>query len=83
VQTYFKAQLDQYLVWLDRRGLSKNALTDAREEVLDHEGFLELETANPLWLPVSAVTGGRGVRLKESRDSGSGAPPETMRDNDA
>jgi len=53
VQTYFKAQLDQYLDWLDRRGLSKNALTDAREEMLDHESLLELETTSPMWLPIS------------------------------
>ena len=53
VQAYFKAQLDQYLDWLDRRGLSKNALTDAREEMLDHESLLELETTSPMWLPIS------------------------------
>ncbi|WP_246212537.1 site-specific integrase [Marivivens donghaensis] len=52
VQAYFKAQLDQYLDWLDRRGLSKNALTDIREEILDHESFLEMETDFPQWLPV-------------------------------
>lgn len=52
VQTYFKAQLDQYLDWLDRRGLSKNALKDIREEMLDHESFLEMETDFPKWLPV-------------------------------
>jgi len=53
VQAYFKAQLDQYLDWLDQRGLSKNALTDAREEMLDHESLLELETTSPMWLPIS------------------------------
>jgi len=53
VQAYFKAQLDQYLDWLDRRGLSKNALADAREEMLDHDSFLEMETTHPLWLPIS------------------------------
>ncbi|WP_412507225.1 tyrosine-type recombinase/integrase [Roseovarius sp. SYSU LYC5161] len=53
VQAFFKAQLDQYILWLDGRGLSKNALRDAREEILDHEDFLGSGTANPLWLPVS------------------------------
>lgn len=53
MQTYFKAQLDQYHDWLDRRGLSKNALTDVREEMLDHDSLLELETTSPMWLPVS------------------------------
>ncbi len=52
MQAYFKAQLDQYLGWLERHGLSKNALTDAKEEFLDHESFLELETDFPKWLPV-------------------------------
>ena len=40
VQTYLKAQLNKRLEWLDRRGLSKNALTDAQEEMLDHESLL-------------------------------------------
>ena len=53
VQTYFKAQLDQYIDWLDRRGLSKNALADVREEMLDHETYVDMETAHPQWLPVA------------------------------
>ena len=53
VQAYFKAQLDQYLDWLDRRGLSKNALEDVREEMLDHESYVDMESANPQWLPVA------------------------------
>ena len=52
VQTYFKAQLDQYLDWLDRRGLSKNALEDVRCEMLDHESYLELEMETDQYLPV-------------------------------
>ena len=40
VQTYLKSQLNKRLEWLDRRGLSKNALTDAQEEMLDHESLL-------------------------------------------
>ncbi|WP_230802187.1 site-specific integrase [Seohaeicola saemankumensis] len=53
VQLYFKAQLDQYLDWLDRRGLSQNALATAREEVQDHESFMGINSANPIWLPVA------------------------------
>lgn len=53
VQAFFKAQLDQYMDWLDRRGLSKNALVDVREEMLDHETYVEMETAHPQWLPVA------------------------------
>ena len=53
VQAYFKAQLDQYLDWLDRRGLSQTYLADAREEMRDHESFLAMERAYPQWLPVA------------------------------
>lgn len=53
VQAYFKAQLDQYLDWLDRRGLSQSALADVREEILDHESFVDMESANTQWLPVA------------------------------
>jgi len=53
VQAFFKAQLDQYLDWRDRRGLSKNALAPAREEMLDHESFMDIDSAHPIWLPVT------------------------------
>lgn len=52
VQAYFKAQLDQYIDWLDRRGLSQRALAHASEEVKDHESFMDINSASPLWLPV-------------------------------
>ena len=52
VQLYFKAQLDQYLDWLDRRSLSKNALADAREEMLDHVSYMDIDSASAQWLPV-------------------------------
>ncbi|GHE06396.1 hypothetical protein GCM10008024_40650 [Allgaiera indica] len=55
MQAYFKAQLDQYLDWLDRRGLSQNALADAREEVLDHENFMDIDCAHPIWLPFARI----------------------------
>ncbi|WP_235823845.1 site-specific integrase [Actibacterium lipolyticum] len=53
VTVYFKAQLDQYLDWLDRRGLSKNALADAREEMLDHDCGVDLESLSPAYLPIA------------------------------
>jgi hypothetical protein len=53
VQGYFKAQLDQYLDWLDRRGLSQNALADVREEMLDRESYVDMVSANPQSLPVA------------------------------
>ncbi len=52
VQAYFKAQLDQYIDWLDRRGLPKKVLELVREELLDHESFVELDSAATQWLPV-------------------------------
>lgn len=53
VQAYFKVQLDQYLDWLDRRGLSHNALADAREELLDHESYVDMDSADLHWLPMA------------------------------
>ena len=50
VQAYFKAQVDQYLDWLDRRGLSKNALEDVRYEMLDHESYLDMEMESDQYL---------------------------------
>lgn len=52
VHAYFKAQLDQYIDWLDRRGLPKTVLEHVREELLDHESFVELDSAATQWLPV-------------------------------
>ena len=53
VRAYFKAQLDQYIDWLDRRGMSKNALVDAREEMLDHEDYLKRDDPHPTYLPIA------------------------------
>lgn len=53
VTDYFKAQLDQYLDWLDKRVLSKNALADAREEMLDHDCMVDLGSVHPQYLPIA------------------------------
>jgi integrase len=53
VRAYFHAQLDQYLDWLDRRVLSKNALADARAEMLDHDCMVDLEAVNAQYLPIA------------------------------
>lgn len=53
VTDYFKAQLDQYLDWLDKRGLSKNALADAREEMLDHNCMADIRSLHPQYLPIA------------------------------
>ena len=41
VRAYFSAQLDQYLEWINSRGLSPNALKDAQSEMLDHADHLD------------------------------------------
>jgi hypothetical protein len=53
VTDYFKAQLDRYLDWLDKRVLSKNALADAREEMLDHDCMVDLGSVHPQYLPIA------------------------------
>jgi hypothetical protein len=65
VQAYFKAQLDQYLSWLDQRGLSNKALADAREEMLDHESFMEIDSAHTQWLPIERFKTKMGVTHAE------------------
>lgn len=65
VQTYFKAQLDQYLDWLDRRGLSKNALEDVRCEMLDHESYLDMEMESDQYLPVKPFLRKSGLTAKD------------------
>lgn len=52
VRTYFQSQLEQYLAWINNRGLSRNALEDARSEMLDHESWIEIEAHNAMYLPI-------------------------------
>ena len=61
VQSYFKAQLDQYLDWLNRRGLSPNVLEHAREEMLDHESYMTINSASPINLPINRFKSRMGV----------------------
>ena len=65
VQAYFKAQLDQYLDWLDRRGLSKNALEDVRCEMLDHESYLDMEMESDQYLPVKPFLRKSGLTAQD------------------
>jgi len=65
VQNYFKAQLDQYLDWLDRRGLSKNALEDVRCEMLDHESYLDMEMESDQYLPVKPFLRKSGLTAQD------------------
>lgn len=69
VQAYFKAQLDQYLDWLDRRGLSKNALEDVRCEMLDHESYLDMEMESDQYLPVKPFLRKSGLTTQDWQSS--------------
>ncbi len=69
VQTYFKAQLEQYLNWLDRRGMSKNALADAHEEMLDHDCMVEIEGLYPKYLPIARFKRKMAVSDEDWEDS--------------
>lgn len=52
VRVFFQAQLDQYLDWINNRGLSSKALEDARSEMLDHQDHLDSQRLTPLYLPI-------------------------------
>ena len=65
MQAYFKAQLNQYLDWLDRRGLSKNALEDVRYEMLDHESYLDMEMESDQYLPVEPFLRKSGLTAQD------------------
>jgi hypothetical protein len=69
VQAYFKAQLDQYTDWLDRRGLSKNALEDIKSEMLDHEDHLDVERDTNQYLPIKPFLKKSGLSGQDWRDS--------------
>lgn len=53
VQAYFKAQLDQYLEWLNSRGFTPNALEDMRCEEFDHTFHSNDQIPHPRFLPIA------------------------------
>lgn len=69
VRAYFKAQLDQYLRWIDSRGLSHNALEDVREEMLDHQSFLDAEMESNAYLPIKRFVRKSGLSEQDWNDS--------------
>ena len=69
MQAYFKAQLDQYLDWLDRRGLSKNALEDVRCEMMDHESYLDMEMESDQHLPIKPFLRKSGLTAQDWQSS--------------
>ncbi|WP_253279641.1 site-specific integrase [Loktanella sp. 3ANDIMAR09] len=69
VQAYFKAHLDQYLDWLDRRGLSKSTLENVRCEMLDHESYLDMEMDSDHYLPVKPFLRKSGLTAQNWQSS--------------
>ncbi len=69
VQAYFKVQLVQYENWIDRRGLSKNALECVRGEMLDHEGYLDMEMDTDQYLPIRKFLRKSGLSGQDWQDS--------------
>ena len=69
MHAFFKAQLDQYLDWLDRRGLSKSALEDIRCEILDHESYLDTEMESGQYLPVKPFLKKSGLTAQDWQSS--------------
>lgn len=69
VSTYFNAQLEQYLVWLNRRELSDNAIADAREEMLDHQACLDINSLHPQYVPIARFKTKAGVSDEDWNDS--------------
>lgn len=69
VRDYFKAQLEQYLRWIDSRGLSQNALTDIQEELLDHQSCLDAEIKSNMFLPVKRFLRKSGLSEQDWDDS--------------
>ena len=52
VKAYFEGQLERYLDVLNTREPNYEALPDIREELADHESFLQIRSAHAQWLPV-------------------------------
>lgn len=69
VKEYFQTQLHQYMSWLETRGLSPNALEDARCEILDHESCIEAELDSDLYLPIKRFLNKSGISEQDWQDS--------------
>lgn len=69
VRDYFKAQLEQYLRWIDTRGLSQNALADIQEEMLDHQSYLDMEMESNTYLPIKRFLRKSGLSGQDWNES--------------
>ena len=69
VREFFQAQLDQYLEWINSRGLSSRAQEDARSEMLDHQDHLDSERLTEMYLPIERFKNKMGVTDEDWFDS--------------
>ena len=69
VRAFFQAQLDQYLEWLNNRGLTPKALEDARCEMLDHQDHLDSQRLTEMYLPIERFKRKSGVSDEDWFDS--------------
>jgi len=65
VKAYFQAQLNEYLVWINKRGLTANALADAKHEMLDHDDYLSSGSDTSYYLKVKRFQRKTGVSVKD------------------
>lgn len=69
VRDFFHAQLNQYIEWINKRGLSPMALEDARSEMLDHEDDLENQRLTSMYLPIDRFKRKMGITDEDWFDS--------------
>ncbi len=69
VREFFQAQLDQYLEWINNRGLSPRAREDARCEMLDHQDHLDSQRLTDMYLPIERFKSKMGITDEEWFDS--------------
>lgn len=69
VRSYFSAQLDQYLEWINNCGLSPNFLRDAQSEMLDHTALLESEWLTDMYLSIERFKRKMDVSNEDCFDS--------------
>ncbi len=69
VRDYFQTQLDQYLEWINSRGLSSNARKDAEAEMLDHQDHLDSHRLTEMYLPIARFKRKMGVSDADWLDS--------------
>lgn len=69
VREFFREQLDQYLEWINNRGLSLDAQEDTRSEMLDHQDHLDSQRHTEMYLPIERFKRKMGVTDEDWFDS--------------